>query len=666
MKLTIKKIQYKLVAVLSATVIIAAVAVGKLGIDITEISTIKAISRTAVETAEVAAVAAQNTISTYTGVIQEIGRDDILTSPQTPIETKKAFLDERVKAYYMRSGGYADIHGVDPVNEVNLSQEVYFQKAIQGETYVTDPYIIPDKQDAYIVIAAPIQKNGVISGVVYFRCDTHILQSIVKDIDVGESEQADSYILSRDGTVIANPDKSLVIAKENIIAKAKASPKDKDLQDLAKIEQAMIRGETGFGQYKYADGNHYMQSYAPIPGTDGWSVAVTIDMAEFLQPAKLGGWIQMAVILLLVIIGMAIAVWVGRSMSRPIAECADRLHRLAEGDLHSTTPVVKGQDEVHMLSDSIESMVNDLAHMIDDVSCVLTQMAQGDLAALSQTANYPGDFEQLKTQIEIIHQQFRTTIGSIVHAAQQVATGADQVAAASGELASGSTQQAETIRLLTAQVSDLTEQIGTTAKDAQEANDSSHAAQGMLTDGIAHMNKLVESVQEIEQNAEEIFKILKVIDDIAFQTNILSLNAAVEAARAGTAGKGFAVVADEVRNLAAKSAESAKSSAQLINRSVEATHQGAKLAKQTAQVLQEVMSGAGQVAEYINHISEEAQRQAQSIQDINSNIVQISAVVQSNSSASEQSAEAAEELAGQAEIMKTLVGKFRLEKSSDL
>ena len=87
--------------------------------------------------------------------------------------------------------------------------------------------------------------------------------------------------------MIANPDKSLVIAKENIIAKAKASPKDKDLQDLAKIEQAMIRGETGFGQYKYADGNHYMQSYAPIPGTDGWSVAVTIDMAEFCSRQSL-------------------------------------------------------------------------------------------------------------------------------------------------------------------------------------------------------------------------------------------------------------------------------------------------------------------------------------------------------------------------------------------
>ena len=161
---------------------------------------------------------------------------------------------------------------------------------------MTDPYIIPDKQDAYIVIAAPIQKNGVISGVVYFRCDTHILQSIVKDIDVGESEQADSYILSRDGTVIANPDKSLVIAKENIIAKAKASPKDKDLQDLAKIEQAMIRGETGFGQYKYADGTTICSLMHRFREQMGGVLRSPLIWQSSLQPAKLGGWIQMAVI----------------------------------------------------------------------------------------------------------------------------------------------------------------------------------------------------------------------------------------------------------------------------------------------------------------------------------------------------------------------------------
>lgn len=665
-KFTIKKIQHKLVAILVATVMVAAVVTGLLGVGITRVSTIKAISQNAVETAKVAALAAQNTIQTYTAVVSEIGSNDILTDPQIPLEQKKAFLDDRVQTYYMRSGGYTDIHGIDPINGVNLSQEVYFQKAMQGKTYITTPYIAPNQQDTYLIISAPIDKDGAISGIVYFRCDTDILQSIVSNIDVGESEQADSYILDKEGTLIAYPDESLVIAKTNITAKAAANPKDKNLQDLAKIEQAMVRGETGFGEYQYEDGNHYTQSYAPIPGTDGWSFAVTIDMAEFLHPAQIGGLIQLIAVVILLIVGSLIAVVVGRSMGSPIARCADRLHQLSEGDLHSETPAVKGQDEVRVLSDSIARMVDGLAHMIDDVSNVLTQMAQGDLVTLEQTADYPGDFEQLKTQIEIIHRQFGETIGSIVRAAQQVAIGAEQVAAASGELASGSTHQAETIRLLTTQVSDLTVQIETTAKDAQDANDSSRMAQGMLTDGITYMNKLVESVQEIEQNADEIFKILKAIDDIAFQTNILSLNAAVEAARAGTAGKGFAVVADEVRNLAAKSAESAKSSALLINRSVEATHRGAELAKQTAQALQKVMSGAGEVAEYIDHISEEAQRQAQSIQDINTNIVQISDVVQSNSSASEQSAEAAEELSGQAEFMKTLVGKFRLENSSDL
>lgn len=665
-KFTIKKIQHKLVAILVATVMVAAVVTGLLGVGITRVSTIKAISQNAVETAEVAALAAQNTIQTYTAVVSEIGSNDILTDPQIPLEQKKAFLDDRVQTYYMRSGGYTDIHGIDPVNGVNLSQEVYFQEAMKGKAYITTPYIAPNQQDTYLIISAPISNGGVISGIVYFRCDTDILQSIVSNIDVGESEQADSYILDKEGTLIAYPDESLVIAKTNITAKAAANPKDKNLQDLAKIEQAMVRGETGFGEYQYEDGNHYTQSYAPIPGTDGWSFAVTVDMAEFLHPAQIGGLIQIVAVVILLIVGSLIAVVVGRSMGSPIAQCADRLHQLSEGDLHSETPAVKGQDEVRVLSDSIARMVDGLAHMIDDVSNVLTQMAQGDLVTLAHTAAYPGDFERLKTQIEIIHQQFRETIGSIVQAAQQVAIGAEQVAAASGELASGSTHQAETIRLLTTQVSDLTQQIETTAKDAQDANDSSRMAQGMLTDGIAYMNKLVESVQEIEQNADEIFKILKAIDDIAFQTNILSLNAAVEAARAGTAGKGFAVVADEVRNLAAKSAESAKSSALLINRSVEATHRGAELAKQTAQALQKVMSGAGEVAEYIDHISEEAQRQAQSIQDINTNIVQISDVVQSNSSASEQSAETAEELSGQAELMKTLVGKFRLENSSDL
>ena len=664
-KFTIKKIQHKLVGILIATVVIVGVVISFFSVGVTRVSTIKAISQNAIETAKVAALAAQNMIATYTSVVAEIGSNDILTDSQTPIETKKDFLDARVKAYYMRSGGYTDIHGIDWVNGVDLSQEVYFQKAIQGQSYITTPYLSSNQQDTYLIVSAPIQKDGVISGIVYFRCDTYILQSIVESINVGESKEADSYILDHEGNVIANMDQALVIAKQNRITDAAASA-DKDLQELAKIEQTMIQGKTGFGEYQYADGRQYLQSYAPIPGTDGWSIAVRIDMEEFLHPAKIGNLLLIFAVGFLILIGAVIAVFIGRSMGRPIAACAARLHQLTEGDLHNETPVVKRQDEVGILSDSIQQMVNGLAYMIDDVGDALTQMAQGDLTALNQTANYPGDFEQLKTQVEIIHHKFEETIGSIVAAARQVSVGAEQVAAASNELVSGSLHQTATIQSLTTQVSDLTQRIEKTAGDAQNANDSSHMAKEMLEDGMRSMDELVEAVQEIEQNANEIFKILKAIDDIAFQTNILSLNAAVEAARAGTAGKGFAVVADEVRNLAAKSAESAKSSAALIHRSVEATHRGTALAAQTAQVLQKVMTGAGEVAEHIDHISEEAQRQAQSIQEINTHIAQISDVVQSSSSASEQSAATAEELSGQAELMNKLVGKFRLENSPDL
>lgn len=659
--LKIKKIQHKLIAILIATVMVTAMVTGALGVGITRISTMMAINKNAVEAAKVAALAAQNMIATYTSVIAEVGSNDILTDPKVLSEQKAAFLDGRVQAYYMRSAGYTDIHGIDPINHVNLSQEVYFQKAIQGQTYVTTPYITPDQQDTYLIVAAPIQRNGTISGVVYFRCDTYILQSIVESIAVGDSEEADSYILDGEGTMIAYPDESFVIAKENIIARAAASPKDKQLQKLAEIERAMIRGETGFGEYRYADGNHYMQSYAPIEGSDGWSIAVTIDMKEFLHPALVGGMIQIAAIVLLVVIGVFVAVWVGKSMGGPLGSCTTRLGQLTEGDLHSPTPTVKGQDEVYRLSSSIEQMVDGLAHMIDDISDALTRMAQGDLANLEQVAAYPGDFARLKSQIGIIHSQLRETIGGIIQVADQVALGAEQVAAAGSELASGSSEQAGTIQGLTTQISDLAQQVNTTAKDAQSANDSSHMAQQMLVDGIRSMGDLVEAVTEIEHNSDEIVKILKAIDDIAFQTNILALNAAVEAARAGMAGKGFAVVADEVRNLAAKSAEAAKISAQLIHRSVEATHRGTALAEETSKALEKVMTSANDVAEHIYHIYEESQKQAQSVEEINTQVLQISDIVQSNSSASEQSAATAEELSGQAEEMKRLVGKFRLE-----
>jgi methyl-accepting chemotaxis protein len=229
-------------------------------------------------------------------------------------------------------------------------------------------------------------------------------------------------------------------------------------------------------------------------------------------------------------------------------------------------------------------------------------------------------------------------------------------------LSQGSTEQASSIEEITASMTQVSAQTKQNAANANQANQLALAAKENAVEGNGQMQGMVKAMAEINDSSSNISKIIKVIDEIAFQTNILALNAAVEAARAGQHGKGFAVVAEEVRNLAARSANAAKETTEMIENSIRKVEAGTEIANNTASALNKIVDGVAKAAELVGDIASASNEQATGIAQINQAISQVAQVVQTNSATAEESAAASEELSSQAELLKNAVNRFRLSK----
>ena len=292
------------------------------------------------------------------------------------------------------------------------------------------------------------------------------------------------------------------------------------------------------------------------------------------------------------------------------------------------------------------------------------RIAEGDLTAVVDidTKDEIGD---LARAFRKMGDNLDEVLSGINAASEQVSSGAGQLSESSVSLSQGASEQASSIEELTASLEQISSQTQLNAQNASQANKLAGAVQTNAQQGNGQMREMLSAMDGINESSSNISKIIKVIDDIAFQTNILALNAAVEAARAGQHGKGFAVVAEEVRNLAAKSANAAKETTDMIEGSIRKVEAGTKLAAHTAEALEKIVEGVAQAAALVNQIDVASSEQAIGLAQINQAVMQVSQVVQANSAVSEQSAAASKELAGQAEMMRESVGRFTLKSSSD-
>lgn len=341
----------------------------------------------------------------------------------------------------------------------------------------------------------------------------------------------------------------------------------------------------------------------------------------------------------------------------PIKKVSAQMVAISEGDLHEEFDMEEDDSEVGIMVAAIHFMKENLVKIIGEITEVLEQMGNGNYE-VDLKQNYVGDFSVIKDSFYKISQEIRHTLRNLREMSEQIKSGSLQLAEAATNLADSSTVQATTISDLTTLSESLYSDMDKNSGDAIECVEIASQAGRTLSVGNEKMQELKEAINEIKKCSEEISAIIGAIEDIATQTNLLSLNAAIEAARAGEAGKGFAVVAEQVKNLAEESAKSAKDTTRLIETTVAAVEKGNLIADETAENMNEVMEGAQLATEKMKQISDLLNQNVQYMKKIDSDLEHISGAVDDNAATSEETAAISQEQNEQVEHMVTLMDRF--------
>lgn len=371
---------------------------------------------------------------------------------------------------------------------------------------------------------------------------------------------------------------------------------------------------------------------------------------------------SMGMVAVITLISIGLAAFMGRfnakQICKPISSLVKSSEEISKGNLNVEFEKGNG-DEISVLADTFQKMAAAWSSYINEISSVLSQMSEGNLD-VTISSEYKGDFRKIKESLNQIIATFNGVIGEIITAANEITSGTSQLSAGSQSLSSGAAEQAASVEELTASITEIAQKTKQNAISASEANKIENSLKEFAASGNDKMGQMLGSMSEISESAMGISDIIKAINDIAFQTNVLALNASIEAARAGSYGKGFAVVAEEVRHLALRSTDAAKNTTQMIDKSIDKAAVGTNIAQDTSDSLKMIEKGVNDTAAIIEKIAISSKTQAMGISQINKGIEDVSKIVQTNSATAEQGAAASEELFNQAKNMKKLVSGFKV------
>ncbi len=517
-------------------------------------------------------------------------------------------------------------------------QDFYETAKSTGKTHITDPFIYnySGVNRSVVSVCAPITIDGKVIGVCGWDIGTDVFCESVAGMKFFETGKV--RVISSGGFYLAHEDKSMIA------------------QPAEYMDQISNMNQTDIIEFDDNDCVRILSAAPSLLSDAKWTIELEISKEILERPVTSA--ITMSIIIIgvsvLVILGilLLLAMNISKTITKPVSRLSEAAKQMSQGDLDIAL-IPGGKDEIGALTAAFQQMVDDSRNQAN----ILQLVANGDLGINAEPRS---DKDILGISIKTMIHKLRSVMHDISEAAHQVDSGASNLASDSFTLAQCATEQAATISRLQMSMQSISENTRDNMLMTKSADDLSKDIRALAQTGSQQMSEMHNAVIQISEANRGISNVIKVIEDIAFQTNILALNASVEAARAGQHGKGFSVVAEEVRSLAGKSADAARSTSTLITNSIDKTELGVTLADETARSLDAIVNGINESSAIIEQISASASMQSNEIDAVSRGIAEVGDVVKQVSSSAEETSAASEQMSVQASLLTDRLSQFRL------